>query len=1283
MNSLENLYTLEGILKDDNGDGLSDGLKGFVVLKKDAQIEEKRAAINIAARLAFESVSIDIPAICISLPQICSGGNIIINPHHNGYNYASIKSEADGNIYLTSDSSESICFAGEYLSGRFPYIWDVGDGFAALSDIRKSVSDAIHIDVKICEICLEPSYKGLACIKFLSGHENMENIKKYKPELQKLLKCFQVKKIEIYNDDGYEGEKIAIMNENQELKRNCNDNGNDDECIHVEKKGSIDLSEAFKCGGLFSDTDGDFLPDYINAKIVIQDDADEFETAAASEIAVKLGLESLGIGFPIVLRESEIGDTDAILIFIGRCSKKYYIEKNSGETSISIINTGEKEAILIKGKGEELIALTELFAKEKLNLRKLKGNMKRALSFSDYNGQISMVDSVLKNMKADKIKGQEAMIYHSGNDLDDCTKSNIKKYFDDKYGVNVSHIMPYNTNKTIWEKEYSPEWEVHDFIDIFKKEVLPGLKKGDSVKVLGILSEEKEIRDTLKDEIMDMILKCGAEPQNIEIYSAYKQGLSWIMDGVIPKIKEQNCEKTVDHIVIGFKKFLRDGKNEWSNVEGAMPSYSVQEDDEKRWLELPIKWLQEIYPVDDLISKELGIGRDKVEFRELSDNDTSTYRISIMDKNGKEILSDDYNAKYSERPYIDKFKGLGKVHPSTGWISVTVNGANIIDCRIKTDLEKIWDIYQSEVLTKCTEYAEEKCGGRLSSSAQPFFKELKIELSLSEPDFDLGIRDDRVSALDAFHEDIYFVTLDLFKTLGERKNGKGFGEPGLILPFIEKTNGKGPRMKVTLSDAIEHQTGFAIGNRKYKIDQRRDIPVRISNISLRGGKVRVCFEITDRKYYEDAEEMISSYCDLKDNGVFPISEQPPQILEGIDIMVSGEKGIKHSINFCNVNYADKYSENIIDENKFSVFCDKVIGYDDYIKLIEKLKGRKGVSVWQAAESYQGRKIYAVDLLPEFKSQIVSRTKLINERPTYMIINRHHANEVSSTNSAFLLIEKMINDKTASKFLKRVNLTVMPVENVDGTYIHYILQKQNPKWKLHTARFNSVGKEFAYDYWEDSKYGESKAMTTVWKKWLPDISVDNHGVPTHEWDQQFSGYVSPWFRGFWLPRGIFYGIFYCLTDPEYAHQKCISREVRDYAADKLNEDKEIVKWQLDWKDRFIKYASNWMPKMFQADYYKNLVFYQVDCNKQTSKKPSHKYPDISSMDWITEVSDETAQGEYLKLCTKVHHISDMAVIEMLSKVKPEFINESFSKDNRVMLKRIRKRPLKSLKSQRKE
>jgi hypothetical protein len=63
-----------------------------------------------------------------------------------------------------------------------------------------------------------------------------------------------------------------------------------------------------------------------------------------------------------------------------------------------------------------------------------------------------------------------------------------------------------------------------------------------------------------------------------------------------------------------------------------------------------------------------------------------------------------------------------------------------------------------------------------------------------------------------------------------------------------------------------------------------------------------------------------------------------------------------------------------------------------------------------------------------------------------------------------------------------------------------------------------------------------------------------------------------------------------------------------------------------------------------------------------------------VDWTTEVSDETAQGDYLKLCAKTHYIADIAVIDMLAKSQLIFSNLSFEENEKVTLKLVRQRPI---------
>ena len=135
-----------------------------------------------------------------------------------------------------------------------------------------------------------------------------------------------------------------------------------------------------------------------------------------------------------------------------------------------------------------------------------------------------------------------------------------------------------------------------------------------------------------------------------------------------------------------------------------------------------------------------------------------------------------------------------------------------------------------------------------------------------------------------------------------------------------------------------------------------------------------------------------------------------------------------------------------------------------MEIIEKLKRVPGLFVYRTAVSYQGREIYAVEFLPKRKGY-VSRTKRITYYPSEIINCRHHANEVSSTNAAFMLIKTLLTDAQYKDVADKLNLVIVPMENVDGAAIHYELQKDNPYWKLHVARFNSVGKEFYYEHFK--------------------------------------------------------------------------------------------------------------------------------------------------------------------------------------------------------------------------
>ena len=73
------------------------------------------------------------------------------------------------------------------------------------------------------------------------------------------------------------------------------------------------------------------------------------------------------------------------------------------------------------------------------------------------------------------------------------------------------------------------------------------------------------------------------------------------------------------------------------------------------------------------------------------------------------------------------------MHPSTGYLRVWVDGQEIANERIQSDVEKIWDIYQSEVLPEARAYTEQVTEGKDLAAAQPFFSKLQLDVVASEP----------------------------------------------------------------------------------------------------------------------------------------------------------------------------------------------------------------------------------------------------------------------------------------------------------------------------------------------------------------------------------------------------------------------------------------------------------------------------------------------------------------------------------------------------------------------
>lgn len=1000
-----------------------------------------------------------------------------------------------------------------------------------------------------------------------------------------------------------------------------------------EKRG---LENLFSIGAFLKDRDGDLLPDAIDFKICLPENCDAYMTAAACTLAFRIGMEVTAYEGPVTGEESDLGNK---IVFRNADSCRMDMELRNGDSVLTV-----------QGRGKELFQFINLFcekfpyAGKQRTWADVLQDMTEDFALRGVNGQLAYGAAL------EKKTGAAVSVFGSG-ELPAETAETLRRLHPAVRFANGRE------KKKVYEHSYEPEWEADNLLRILRQLVYPQIKSGDRVRIFGALSEDKTVRRTLEKHIRNELTQTGVTAEECTLLCAYKQGFSWIEEQVLPEAEKRKAEK----VVIRLRPFLPPGETEWHDENGATPSYlNLGANDPEHWYDLPIRYLQELYPIEDVIAKRLRISRDDIVLELYQGTEDLTYEWEAFSGSGTSVQRETYRARCAERPYLDDYPGMGKVHPPTGYVKVWLNGALLLDERIETDVERVWDLYQRKVLPECRAYVEKKTHGAPSPAAQPFFTQLRLDLQLSEPNERLESREDLLSSLDALHEDLYFVGTDYFKNFGIHACGEVLDAPGLILPVIRKREGP-PSFRVTLYEPVRPVPCVCQEGRELLRQRPREkIHCLIDRVAYAEGRLVPRISVDGV-----IPEAVEAYARLWNEGLLTF---PRDAEMDCPVWYDG------TTEWCGQPRAKCRKSSVAIEN-IDLMENQVIGYDQYLKIMEQLAQVEGLSVYQTAVSYQGRKIYAVELASRTPGYC-SRTKRLTMRPSEIINCRHHANEVSSTNAAFLLIRELLTNPKYRNLTDRLNLVIVPMENVDGAAIHYELQKVNPCWKFHVARFNSVGKEFYYDHFlPDTIHTEARSFRRLWRAFLPDVVVDDHGVPTHEWEQPFSGYTSPSYKGFWLPRSLLYGYYWTVNGDAFQSNFRLNKQLEDTVADAVEQDAEMCRWNREWMREFETYAHQWMPKLFPADYYRGMIDYWIPFDYSPEHRyPSIRFPWITSVAYTSEVADETAQGDYLHLCAKAHTVHDLAMIDALADARCVWQTDCTMSDETVSVRMVRQRPI---------
>jgi Zinc carboxypeptidase len=1066
---------------------------------------------------------------------------------------------------------------------------------------------------------------------------------------------------------------------------------------------AFDLSNAFSIDGWYGDAYTDLIPDRTDTAIVLGEPADSL---GAAQIAARLGLETTGITLPLTrvaekVRTPErepspilVGRSNALVERLVKIGKARTDDLKPGEGAVQIVSKafGNATATVVAGADAAGTDAAASYlarrvpyvwdnARGSLSLGEVALQANRFLQARTAAGQASQIDTELDaiagDMKGKSIESVDVKAYVERVDpsLDTYVADKLRK---------AGIVAPVKATSvgitdpvTVFDDTFDVPWEVDDFWTAFKSDVLPKVKAGSKVELEARLSESPAVRRGIVEQARTQLIAAGAADPKVTVLSAYKQGYLWLTEQVIPALKGRNLRAV--HVKVA--------------------EYHPDLSKKYKFYMVPSRWVHELYPADEIFLRELGLPKDSFSL-ELVDNPDDTYVVEATDAAGKVVYKSAFSPKTVEREYLDKFPGWSRVVVATGWLSATVDGSRAIDVRIATDPERFWDHYQSKVLPRIYDNVMKLTDNRPLPDKQPFHRDLDIEVWMSEPDFKIGVDEEQVSSLEALHEDLYFVTLDFFDALGRTTTKRRLAAPGKIYPIIHPDR-PGQPGKVTV-----HYAGNTAARAKLEVAYKEkgvERPVRVTRELTRidatpaavnrvvaradhvteigldveakddreAARAVDAFDALARLHaaglYRDAlsfdrVDRVAVTVGLKDvrsrrviptTGVFP-----PSNVRRTETMAR-ESGV-----------ADAGASR--SSGRPMIVWDHIISPDESEAIVGQLAAFPEVKAYKAGRSYRGRDISVLEITSPTTSELVSLAKLSAYKPTIFITGRQHANEVSSTSHILRLAELLVTDKAYKDILRKVNVVLHPVENPDGAQMAFELQKLTPTHMLHAGRYSALGQDVASLVGlPDPLLPESLVRTRVWRDWLPDIYLNPHGYPSHEWVQPFAGYVPPGFRTYLSTRG-WYTTIGTLRDPRYPDHADATAALREAIVREINSNPDVRAMDLRHQARYRKWAYGFGPYVFNQEVYKDTAIYYSDpetgepsgsrrfgagrggnpggegggAGGGTGRFSMNAWPQVTFFSGGTEAPDETAQGEWLNLTAKAGLSYLMASVKYL-------------------------------------
>ncbi|MGH2411794.1 MAG: M14 family metallopeptidase, partial [Chloroflexota bacterium] len=678
----------------------------------------------------------------------------------------------------------------------------------------------------------------------------------------------------------------------------------------------------------------------------------------------------------------------------------------------------------------------------------------------------------------------------------------------------------------------------------------------------------------------------------------------------------------------------------------------------------------------------LNIARESIRL-DLVETLPWTYEVEALDLAGQVLLRDHLEVVHTTRPYLAGFSAWGSVSPPSGCLRLSTGTEVLVDHLLAPDPERAWDWLQTTILPRLADAVRQYAGPVSRRDRQPFFGELAIDVWLSEEDGPLGVREERNSPLEALHEDLYFMLLDFCTALmtetdpqpylppwliiGDearaRRDARRWTAPGRIVPRVHRRDGMAGKIEVRLRApnppaALRWRCGEAGGD--LALDPAETVAARVVGLAF-GAEAdgSVGSDRSDRSLMPvlvlaldgpanevtRARALLHALGDLRAAGV----ECAPSVPNGLALLAaSGPAEPLARRGTPNPEEARTGLNGEEEDPAGPVPWDRVLTLDEVHRQIRRLGALPGVHAFVAGHSAGGRPLWAMEVTTPRKSGWWSRAKLGGWKCSVLLNGRHHANEPASTSAMLRLAELLAVDEQWRPVLQRVNVIFLPGENADGMAFDDELVAEHPNWMHHPARYNAAGLEFAAAYQNPfTPHSEALALPALWRRWAPDIFCDNHGFPSHAWEQPFSGHANPWFRAFWIPQALIYAYLPTIDLPEH---RAAAARIGERLVEALGDDPEIARWNDQHAGHYRTYLHDRLPERFPAPYERGVLLhhslYEPGSGNEGNASFPGRFPRVTTASLVTEVADETAQGPYLALCARAHLLANRALLDYL-------------------------------------